>query len=276
MTMKLKLAVLSVVALAWTALAWTALAYAQTDTPPGEAAKPGPRGERKVRPEGPPRGPFFGPGAKKPGGAFGADEEWPADKPKPPLAPGEEGKPVPGGPGAKPGLHGGPFFGPGMPGPPPGGPGAGMPGGGPGMMMPPGGPGAGMPGGGPGMMMPPGGPGRGMPGGMPGMMMPPGPPDPEMQELDRTEGEVMQQCAELAMKFRQTPKAEREALKKQLAEVVNRHFDLRQKRRDLQLKRLEEELQRLREASERRTKAREEIVNRRIAELLGEQDDLGF
>jgi hypothetical protein len=108
------------------------------------------------------------------------------------------------------------------------------------------------------------------------MMMPPGPPDTEMQELDNKEGEAMRTCAELAMKVRHASKDERESLKKELAEAVNRHFDLRQQRRDLQLKRLEDELKRLRESSERRLKARNEIVNRRVAELLGEQDDLGF
>jgi len=108
--------------------------------------------------------------------------------------------------------------------------------------------------------------------GMPGM----GPADPEMQELDRRDFELGQQCMELSMRFRHAPPDEKEKLKKELTESVNGHFEVRQQRRELQLKRLEEELKRLREAIERRSGSREQIVSKRIAELLGEEDDLSF
>ena len=114
-----------------------------------------------------------------------------------------------------------------------------------------------------------------MPGMQPGMLFPQ-PLDPETEELNRNDAELEQKCAELASGLRRATKEERENLKKQLAEAVNKHFDVRQKRRALQLTRLEEELKRLREANQKRIEAREQLVNRRLAELMGQHDDLGF
>jgi hypothetical protein len=100
--------------------------------------------------------------------------------------------------------------------------------------------------------------------------------DPEMYELLKRDQELERQTAELSMQHRRAPQEEREALKKQLTEAVQRHFDARQERRRLQLKRLEEELQSLREAIEKRDGARDEVINRRVAELLGVEETLGF
>jgi len=108
--------------------------------------------------------------------------------------------------------------------------------------------------------------------GMPGV----GPVDPEMQELDRKDFELGHQCMELSMRYRHAQSEEKEQLKKELTELVDEHFDVRQQRRELQLKRLEEELKRLREAIGRRSDSREQIVSKRIAELLGEEDNLSF
>ena len=69
---------------------------------------------------------------------------------------------------------------------------------------------------------------------------------------------------------------ERAKLKAQLAEIVNKHFDVRQKRRELSLKRMEEELKRLRDAIADRNKSRESIVDNRVRELTGEPRDLDF
>ena len=57
---------------------------------------------------------------------------------------------------------------------------------------------------------------------------------------------------------------------------MNKHFDVRQKRRELQLKRMEDELQRLREAITSRNKSRESIVTNHMKELVGEERDLEF
>lgn len=112
--------------------------------------------------------------------------------------------------------------------------------------------------------------------GMPGMGGPPPPDDREMQELMKQDAELDRQAMEMSNKVRRASGEEREKLKTQLAEVVNKHFDARQKRRELQLKRLQEELERLQGAISKRNASRESIVKNRIAELVGEPQDLEF
>jgi hypothetical protein len=84
------------------------------------------------------------------------------------------------------------------------------------------------------------------------------------------------QTRELGMQYRGAPEPRREEIKKELTKLVNHHFEVRQQRRELELKRLDKEIQRLREAIERRMKAREELVGKRVKELLGDREDTGF
>jgi len=122
---------------------------------------------------------------------------------------------------------------------------------------------------------------RGYPPG-PGM----GPPPYEMQRLEQDDPEMYQLLVEdnrldrealaLARRVREAKSTEREKLRADLAVVVNKHFDVRQQRRELSLKRMEEELKRLREAIESRSKGREDVVQRRITELVGDDKDLEF
>ena len=78
------------------------------------------------------------------------------------------------------------------------------------------------------------------------------------------------------MQFRRAPKEQKSEIRKQLEEVVFKHFEVRQQKRQLQLTRLEKELQRMREEIERRTEKRAEIVGKRMAELVGERSDIDF
>jgi len=100
--------------------------------------------------------------------------------------------------------------------------------------------------------------------------------DPEMFRIMKEEGELDRRTRELGMQYRGAPEPQREEIKKELTKMVNRHFEVRQQRRELELKRLDKEIQRLREAIERRMKARDELVNKRVRDLLGEQEDAGF
>ncbi|HEY2413753.1 MAG TPA: hypothetical protein VGI40_15995 [Pirellulaceae bacterium] len=117
---------------------------------------------------------------------------------------------------------------------------------------------------------------RGMPPGMPGPFGEPPPDDPEMRDLMRQDAEMDRKTHELAMRIRESRGDERAKLKSELSELVNNHFDVRQKRRELQLKRMEDELQRLREAISSRNKSRESIVTNHMKELIGEERDLEF
>jgi hypothetical protein len=100
--------------------------------------------------------------------------------------------------------------------------------------------------------------------------------DPEMHQLFTEDNRLDREAIALARRIHQTKSPEREKLQSELAVVVNKHFDVRQQRRELSLKRMEEELKRLREAIEARTKGRDEIVRKRIAELVGDDSGLEF
>jgi hypothetical protein len=100
--------------------------------------------------------------------------------------------------------------------------------------------------------------------------------DPEMYKLVQEDSELDRQTRELAMRCRQAPKEQGTDMKKQLQEMVNTQFDVRQERRNLELKRLDTEIQRLRDTIERRTKARDEIVKQRVSDLLGVEGELSF
>lgn len=81
---------------------------------------------------------------------------------------------------------------------------------------------------------------------------------------------------ELSVRLRSAKKDDREKLKAELTDVVTKHFDVRQQRRDLQVKRMEAELQKLRDAMTKRNESRNDIIKKRLTELVGEQSDLEF
>lgn len=161
-----------------------------------------------------------------------------------------------------------------VPGPRPGGEGRGRGPGGLGGGM------RGMPGMG-GMPGMPGGDGRmhgmpGMSGDMGEMRGQPYREDPEMEALNRSDFDLDQQTRDLSEKLRTAKGGDREKIKAEISEVITKHFDVRQERRDLQIKRMEDELKKLREAMTKRNDSKDQIIKKRLAELVGNEDDLGF
>jgi hypothetical protein len=100
--------------------------------------------------------------------------------------------------------------------------------------------------------------------------------DPEMRELLKQDIDLDRQAHEMAMRVRNSRGDERGKHRAELGELVNKHFDVRQKRRELQLKRMEEELKRLRDAIGERNESRSTIVGNRLQELIGESRNLEF
>jgi hypothetical protein len=100
--------------------------------------------------------------------------------------------------------------------------------------------------------------------------------DPEMLELAKKEQDLEMKVGELTNDVRQAEGEKRDKIKTTLREIVMKQFDLRQEKRRLELKRLEEGLKRMRDIIEKRDKAREQIINRHLSELLGEEDELRF
>jgi hypothetical protein len=62
----------------------------------------------------------------------------------------------------------------------------------------------------------------------------------------------------------------------ELAEVIAKHFDIRQGIRESELRDIEARVTRLRDALERRQNAREEIIQRRLEQLLSDAQGVGF
>jgi len=100
--------------------------------------------------------------------------------------------------------------------------------------------------------------------------------DPEMFELMKSDQDMERQEFELSEQLRQSKGEPRDALKKQIQELVQKHFDVRQKRRQLNLTRIEQDVQRMRDELKRREDSREAIVKRRTLELVGDHDELDF
>lgn len=101
--------------------------------------------------------------------------------------------------------------------------------------------------------------------------------DPEMFELMRKDFDLDRECHELSEQFRRSQGTKEKAeLEKTINELVRTHFNVRQKRRELELQRLEDQLSRLRESIKTRVDTRDEIIRRRVLELIGRPEDAGF
>lgn len=101
--------------------------------------------------------------------------------------------------------------------------------------------------------------------------------DPEMFTLVEQDQQLERECSKMAEQIRQqTDKTAQKEARDKLAEVVKKHFDVRQKQRQLRLTRLEEELKRVKEAVEARQAQAEQIIKRRLNELTGDVEDIGF
>lgn len=100
--------------------------------------------------------------------------------------------------------------------------------------------------------------------------------DPEMYEFFEKEREIDRKSMAISQRLRQAPKAEREKSRSELKELVSEMFRVRQGRRKLELTRLEDQLKRLKESHERREQNSEDLIRKRVSELLGEREDLDF
>jgi hypothetical protein len=100
--------------------------------------------------------------------------------------------------------------------------------------------------------------------------------DPELFKAAKADGDLDRMTRELAMQYRQAPAAERERIQKEVEKAVAQQFEVRQQLRTLELKRLESNLQRLHASLEARAKARDQLIHKRVSELLGRDDEAGF
>jgi hypothetical protein len=97
-----------------------------------------------------------------------------------------------------------------------------------------------------------------------------------MFKLHEADREFDRETTDLSRRYRNATEAQRDQIRKALAEVVTKHFDVRQQRRELELKRMDEQLQRLRDAIKKRQDSRQRIIDRRVSELVGSDGSLDF
>ncbi len=89
--------------------------------------------------------------------------------------------------------------------------------------------------------------------------------DPEVREMER-------EASRLAREVRRAEGDEREQLEAELQEKLEAIFERKMELREKRVERLEESLEEARSRLEERRKAREEIIRRRLRDLLGEDD----
>ena len=73
-----------------------------------------------------------------------------------------------------------------------------------------------------------------------------------------------------------TTDAQRSEVRTKLSENLGKQFDLRQKRHGLEIEALETQVKKLRELVRKRQDSREEIISRRVDQILREAEGLGW
>ena len=94
--------------------------------------------------------------------------------------------------------------------------------------------------------------------------------------VDRAEAAATQSINELSNQLSNATGEQKKALRKSLTEAVGKLFDLRHAAQAKQVEKLESELAEAKELLKKRSERKDEIVDRRIAELLQSADDLAW
>jgi hypothetical protein len=89
--------------------------------------------------------------------------------------------------------------------------------------------------------------------------------------------EADRRAAELAGRLRQADdESQRETLRKELTDVLGQAFEQRRQQQQSEIQRLERQLESIRQLDQKRQERKNEIVQKRLAELIGEPDTLAW
>jgi uncharacterized protein YukE len=100
------------------------------------------------------------------------------------------------------------------------------------------------------------------------------PEDPETKALREKDQKFEEETQKIVDQYNSSKdKEERAKLKKKLEDVASQQFDVRQKYREAEVKRLEKELERIQDSIEKRADKREQIIKRRISQLIHEDEE---
>jgi hypothetical protein len=113
---------------------------------------------------------------------------------------------------------------------------------------------------------------RGAGGGLGGLLL----NDPEAAKLYAAEEAAAKEAQELVAKLRKAEEKEKAALTTDLMAALNKQFEAQQKRRALEVSKIEERLTKLKDTMKKRETAKDTIVGRRLDELTGVTDELGW
>ena len=103
------------------------------------------------------------------------------------------------------------------------------------------------------------------------------PADDERSSLSAVESLLAHRVDELKRKFEGAKTdSQRNEIYKELAENLGKQFDVRQKRHGLEIEALETRVRKLKELVRRRQESREDIVSRRLDQILKELEGLGW
>jgi hypothetical protein len=101
--------------------------------------------------------------------------------------------------------------------------------------------------------------------------------DPEVAKLLMEEQEAAKESQDLVRELRDTDdEAKRKDVSEKLRDSLNQQFDAQQKRRAHEVSKIEERLAKLKDTMKKREAAKEQIVGRRLDELSGVMDELGW
>lgn len=101
--------------------------------------------------------------------------------------------------------------------------------------------------------------------------------DGEAHKLMESEANSEREARRLVEEYAHTDnETQRAKIKSKLSEVLDKQFDLQQKRREMEVAQIEAQLKKLRELMRKRSEARQTIVEKRLDQLLREAEGLGW
>jgi hypothetical protein len=102
-------------------------------------------------------------------------------------------------------------------------------------------------------------------------------PDPDAAKLYAAEEEAAKEARELTGKLKSiTDEKEKAEATTKLRDALTKQFDAQQKRRAHEISKIEERLAKLKDTMKKRDSAKDTIIGRRVDEMTGVTDDLGW
>jgi hypothetical protein len=101
--------------------------------------------------------------------------------------------------------------------------------------------------------------------------------DPELAKILEDESSLDGQVHDLVGEYAATQdEGKRAAIKAKLAPLLDKQFDLQQKRRELEVARLEAQIKKVRDLMKKRAEGQKSIVEKRLDQILRDADGLGW